>query len=54
MCLRKRVSSYFTGNHRWKKLKAGFFTADIDYIVTDTHLEARLLECEMIKTEASV
>jgi excinuclease ABC subunit C len=50
MCLRKRVSSYFTGNHRWKKVeKLVFFTADIDYIVTDTHLEARLLECEMIK-----
>jgi excinuclease ABC subunit C len=26
-----------------------FFIDDIDYIVTDTHLEARLLECQMIK-----
>lgn len=50
ICLRKRVKSYFTSNHKWSKVeKLVFFTDDIYYVVTDTHLEARLLECELIK-----
>ncbi len=50
VCLKKRVRSYFTSNHKWSRIeKLVFFTDDIDYIVTDTHLEARLLECELIK-----
>lgn len=48
--LKKRVKSYFTKNHKWKKVeKMVAFIHDIDYIVTDTHLEARILECELIK-----
>lgn len=49
-CLRKRVRSYFTGNHKSSKIeKLVSFIDDIDYIVTDTHLEAKLLECRLIK-----
>lgn len=50
-CLKKRVKSYFTGTPKSEKVKklVGFIR-DIEYIVTDTHLEARLLECELIKT----
>jgi excinuclease ABC subunit C len=49
-CLRKRVRTYFTDNPKWEKVKKlVFFIDDIDFIVTDTHLEARLLECELIK-----
>lgn len=49
-CLRKRVRSYFTGKPKWEKVdKMVFFIDDIDYTATDTHLEARLLECELIK-----
>lgn len=49
-CLKKRVLSYFTASPKWEKV-ARMVTAirDIDYIVTDTHLEARLLECRLIK-----
>lgn len=48
--LRNRVRSYFVKNHKWKKVERMVsFIHDIDYIVTDTHLEARLLECELIK-----
>ena len=49
-CLRKRVQSYFAGNHKWEKInKMVSMIRNIEYIVTDTHLEARLLECELIK-----
>ncbi|HHW30659.1 MAG TPA: hypothetical protein GXX20_03135 [Clostridiaceae bacterium] len=49
-CLKKRIKTYFTDNPRWEKVeKLVFFVDDIDFITTDTHLEARLLECELIK-----
>jgi len=49
-CLKNRVRSYFSVAPKWEKVKKMvFFIDDIDYIVTDTHLEARLLECELIK-----
>lgn len=50
-CLKKRVRSYFAKTPKWEKVKKLVcFIHDIEYIVTDTHLEARLLECELIKT----
>lgn len=50
-CLKKRVKSYFVKNHKWEKVKKMVaLIHDIDFIVTDTHLEARLLECNLIKT----
>lgn len=49
-CLKKRVNSYFTQAPKQSKIERMiFFINDIDYIVTDTHLEARLLECHLIK-----
>lgn len=49
-CLRKRVQSYFVGTASWDKVSRMIsLIKDIEYIVTDTHLEARLLECELIK-----
>ncbi|MGV8905111.1 MAG: GIY-YIG nuclease family protein [Acetobacterium sp.] len=49
-CLRKRVKSYFTKGLKPSKVeRMVFLIDDIDYIVTDTHLEARLLECQLIK-----
>lgn len=49
--LKKRVKSYFIGTHKRKKVERMVsLINDIEYIVTDTHLEARLLECELIKT----
>lgn len=49
-CLKKRVNSYFVKNPKWDKAqKMVPFIEDIDYIVTDTHLDARLLECALIK-----
>lgn len=48
--LKSRVKSYFYSDHEWSKLKMlVFHIHDIDYIETDTHLEALLLECELIK-----
>ncbi len=48
--LRSRVKSYFYTDHEWGKLKIlVFHIQDIDYIVTDTHLEALILECALIK-----
>lgn len=50
-CLKKRVKSYFVVDHKWEKVKKMVaLIRDIEYIVTDTHLEARLLECSLIKT----
>lgn len=49
-CLRNRVQSYFVKNPKWEKIsRMVSMIKDIDYIVTDTHLEARLLECTLIK-----
>lgn len=48
--LKNRVKSYFVKNHKWEKVeKMVSLIDDIEYIVTDTHLEAVLLECELIK-----
>ncbi len=48
--LRHRVKSYFTGTRQWSKIeKLVSLVRDIEYEVTDTHLEARLLECSLIK-----
>lgn len=48
--LKSRVKSYFYGDHEWEKIKRMVFNIhDIDYIVTDTHLEAQILECSLIK-----
>lgn len=50
-CLKSRVKSYFVDNHKIEKVKNMVqHIHDIDIIVTDTHLEARLLECMLIKT----
>lgn len=50
-CLKKRVRSYFAKTPRWEKAKKLVrFIRNVEYIATDTHLEARLLECELIKT----
>lgn len=49
--LRQRVSSYFVKNHKWEKTsKMVHLIHDMEYEVCDTHLEARLLECRLIKT----
>lgn len=48
--LKSRVRSYFYTEHKWRKIKRMVFNIhDIDYIVTDTHLEAQILECALIK-----
>lgn len=50
-CLKKRVKSYFSDSPTWEKArKMVLFIADIEWIVTDTHMEAMLLECELIKS----
>lgn len=49
-CLKNRVYSYFVPSPKWEKVKKMTpFIFDIEFEVTDTHLEAMLLECEMIK-----
>lgn len=49
-CLKKRVKSYFVDTPKWEKVtKMVSLIHDIHYTVTDTHLEARLLECKLIK-----
>lgn len=49
-CLSKRVKTYFADNPKWEKVnKMVHLIDDIEFIVTDTHLEARLLECSLIK-----
>ena len=48
--LKSRVKSYFYGDHNQQKIKQMVSRVhDIDIIPTDTHLEARVLECELIK-----
>ncbi len=48
--LSKRVRSYFQTKANFNKIKQMVFNIhDIDFIVTDTHLEAQLLECCLIK-----
>lgn len=49
--LNKRVKTYFTQNPNWDKInRMVHLIDDIEFIVTDTHLEARVLECRLIKT----
>ncbi|RIV29195.1 excinuclease ABC subunit UvrC [Alicyclobacillaceae bacterium I2511] len=47
--LRNRVRSYFTGSHDKKTQTLVSHIADFEYIVTDTVVEALLLECNLIK-----
>jgi len=48
--LKKRVRTYFTYSHKSSKIeRLVSFIHDIDYIITDTDLEAKLLECKLIK-----
>lgn len=48
--LRNRTRSYFTGSHKWAKIeKMVTLIYDIEYEIADTHLEARLRECRLIK-----
>jgi excinuclease ABC subunit C len=50
-CLKKRVKTYFAENPKWEKVNRMVRLIDnIEYIVTDTHLEAMLLECSLIKS----
>ena len=49
-CLKKRVATYFINNPKWEKAKKMVpLIYDIEYIITDTQLEAMLLECKLIK-----
>ncbi len=48
--LMSRVRSYFYGDHKQEKTKEMVSRIrDLDIITTDTHLEAQVLECELIK-----
>ena len=47
--LRSRVSSYFTGVKEGKIERLVHQIKDLEYEMCDTHLEARLLECQRIK-----
>lgn len=48
--LNKRVRSYFQRNIDFNKIKQLVFNIhDIETIITDTHLEAQILECSLIK-----
>jgi len=48
--LRSRVRSYFSSHGRGEKIDIMVRNInDIDYITTDTHLEAQILECALIK-----
>ena len=49
-CLKHRVKSYFVKKPVWEKAeKMAGFIRDIEIEPTHTHLEAMLLECELIK-----
>ena len=48
--LKSRVKSYFTKGEKPEKIiKMVHNLKDVDWIVTDTHMEAQILECAMIK-----
>ncbi len=47
--LKNRVKSYFTGSHNAKTTKLIANIADFDFIVTNTEVEALLLELNLIK-----
>lgn len=53
--LRRRVSSYFHAGEKHPKIEQFLQeTRSIDFTVTDTHLEARLLECAEIKRHQAI
>lgn len=48
--LKSRVKSYFTKGEKPEKIiRMVHNLKDVDWIVTDTHMEAQILECAMIK-----
>ena len=47
--LKKRVSSYFTGSHDTKTSRLVMNITDIEYIITNSELDALLLELNLIK-----
>lgn len=47
--LKKRVASYFTGSHNAKTTRLVRYIADIEYIITNSELDALLLELNLIK-----
>jgi Nuclease subunit of the excinuclease complex len=47
--LKNRVRSYFTGSHVGKTGRLVSQTADFEYIVTESEVEALVLECNLIK-----
>ncbi|MDR3289365.1 MAG: excinuclease ABC subunit UvrC [Peptococcaceae bacterium] len=47
--LKNRVRSYFTGSHDGKTQRLVGSIADFEYIVTDSEVEALVLECNLIK-----
>ncbi|WP_240984724.1 excinuclease ABC subunit UvrC [Acididesulfobacillus acetoxydans] len=47
--LKNRVRSYFTGSHDGKTQKMIGNIADFEYMVTDSEVEALVLECNLIK-----
>ncbi len=49
--LKARLSSYFTGSHDYKTQRMVAATADFDYIVTLSEIEALILELDLIKKE---
>lgn len=54
--LKNRVNSYFNNNknHSPKIIEMVGRISDIDYIITDTELEALLLECKLIKEKKPI
>jgi excinuclease ABC subunit C len=47
--LKNRVRSYFTGSHNAKTQKLVSLIADFEFIITDSNVEALILECNLIK-----
>ncbi len=47
--LKNRVRSYFTGSHDGKTQRLVQDIRDLEYIVTDSNIEALILECNLIK-----
>jgi excinuclease ABC, C subunit len=47
--LKNRVKSYFTGSHSGKTERLVTQIVDFEYIVTDSEVEALVLECNLIK-----
>jgi len=47
--LKNRVRSYFTGSHNAKTQKLVSEIVDFEFIITDSNMEALILECNLIK-----